>query len=153
MIREAKTLLHKSSFKCRCYQKVHIGRLLVTSPNSFYLLSLVIWKFPVIYFHTESWDFLIPQVSGREKEAKPMLICGIYPVAGSGNTSYHQTKQSKFKLLFCQNLWRGYRKIHREKCLWPAQSLNIFVARTVTNWEQLRVIWSIKISFHYCIYF
>lgn len=148
MIRVAKTLLHKSSFKSRCYQKVNKARLLVTSPNSFSLSSLVIWKFPVVYF----FFFNSPSL-WKGGGIKPTVICGIYTVAGTGNTSYHQTKQSKFKLLFCQNLWRGDRKIYWEKCWWPAQSLNIFIARTVTNWEQLRVIWSIKISFHCCIYF
>lgn len=133
-IRVATALLHKSSFKSRSYQKVNIEGLLLTSPNSLYLSSLVISKFPVIYFHTENWDFFFTlQVSGREEESKPMLTCRIYTTAGTENASHHQTKQSQFKLLLSHNLWRGDRKIYWGKCWWPVQSLNIFVARTMTN--------------------
>lgn len=153
-MRTAKALLLQSSLRCRCYQKVSTGCLLIASPDSLYLSSVTVWNFPIVCFHTERWYiyFLIPQVSGREKESKLMLICRICSVAGIGNASYHPTKQSKWKLLLCQNLWRG-RKIYWWECLWPAQSLNIFVAGTVTNREHLRVIGGTKISFHYCIYF
>lgn len=151
----AEALLLKSSLRCRCHQKVNIRCLPVASPDSLYLSSVTVGNFPIVCFHTESWYiyFLIPQVSGREEESKRMLICRICTVAGTGNASYHPTKQSKWKLLLCQKLWRGDRKIYWWECWWPAQSLNIFVAGTVTNREQLRVIWGTKISFHYCIYF
>lgn len=109
------------------------------------------WKFSCHLFSYWVLSFFIfpKSLEGRRNQS----LC--WYVEYTPWPSHHQTKQPEIKPLLRQNLWGVDKKntLMGRNCWWPAPSLNIFVVRTVTNREQLRVIWSTKISCHYCIYF